>query len=104
MIGKMYTRIYTKLQNNVALRNNDRLLILNIWRDEGLHLTPEQEQKFMKVSSAETIRRTRQKVQSDGYFLANTRTQAIREEQQYQVKSEVMQDRMTGKAISWLKD
>lgn len=93
MIKNMYARIHKKLGDSVALRSNDRLLCLEIWRDEGLILSPEQQRKFLRVSAPETIRRTRQKVQEDGYFRPSERVQTIRKELEYQVKSEVMQDK-----------
>lgn len=94
MIKNMYSRIHKKLGDNAILRDNDRLLCLEIWREEGLILTPEQQRKYLSVSSPETIRRTRQKVQEDGYFRPSERVQTIRKELEYQVKSEVMNDRL----------
>ena len=52
-------------------RNDDRELILKVWEVEGLELTPIQKQFFLKVMPAETIRRTRQKIQESGELKAD---------------------------------
>ncbi len=101
MITTTYNKIYAKLRDNFVLRGNDRLLQLSIWRDEGLILTPEQERKFMSITAPETIRRTRQKVQEDGHFPAATNVREARKENEYQVKNEVMKDRLVQSAIPW---
>lgn len=94
MIKKAYNRIYKKLEGNAALRQNDKLLCLSVWEDEGLYLSTSQQRKFMEVSSPETIRRTRQKVQEDGYFRLPEKTRTMRKVRQSEVKAEVMHDRM----------
>lgn len=110
-MSRMYDRVYDKLSNNSALRANDRLLQLAIWRDDGLFLTPEQERKFMEVSNPETIRRERQIIQEQGYFLPSKEVLKARMVRKHQIKEEILieksqfiNDKITGKAISWLND
>lgn len=52
-------------------RNSDKRLLLRVWERQGLHLTEHQTTKFMEASSAESIRRTRQKLQQDGLYPAD---------------------------------
>ena len=47
-------------------RGDDKELILQIWKSQGLVLTIEQISKIKRCSSPETIRRIRQKIQHDG--------------------------------------
>lgn len=69
---KLYDKIRKLLEENEEYRNSDRKLIWRIWDDEG-RLTHSWEGEkevmtkydFMKCTSPETVRRTRQKVQSD---------------------------------------
>lgn len=77
------------LQDNVSTRSNDRLLMLKIWEDEGLRFTPEQQQAFMKVSSPETIRRNRQKLQEDGKYRATPDVEAKRAYQEQEVRAAI---------------
>jgi hypothetical protein len=58
------------LRDNPGTRNSDRKLILEVWRRQGFELTAYQEEMFWRVGSAESIRRTRQKLQEKGLFLA----------------------------------
>lgn len=102
MIRNAYNRIYSKLKNNSAYRDNDKLLILDVWRDEGLRLNDEQERAFMQVTSPETIRRTRQKIQSDGHFKASKNIHEKRKEAEYQTRSEVVNDRVVQQNLRWL--
>lgn len=65
-------RVKMCLSRDSDTRDSDRRLILDVWRDEGLVLTPTQEEMFLyKVSSPETIRRLRQKFQEQGLYLAS---------------------------------
>ncbi len=50
-------------------RGDDRKLMLKVWEIQGLRLTPEQQQMFMKVFPAETIRRSRQKLHERGNYM-----------------------------------
>lgn len=59
------------LQSKPQARNSDRYLIMAVWHLQGLELSPEQRAKFMEVSSPETIRRIRQKIQEAGEYPAD---------------------------------
>jgi hypothetical protein len=60
------------LATDYKSRNDDKRLMLRVWQEEGLGLTDRQREMFMsdKISSPETIRRTRQKLQEEGKFKA----------------------------------
>lgn len=103
MIKKAYNKIYAKLRDNAGFRSNDRLLILSVWEDEGLHLTTDQQHKFMQVSSPETIRRTRQKIQQDGLFKASTEVQAYRKELEHETKAEIVTDKQVTQQLNMFK-
>ena len=77
------------LQDSISARSSDRLLMLKIWEDEGLRLTQEQQQAFMKVSSPETIRRNRQKLQEDGKYRATADVEAKRAYQEQEVRAAI---------------
>lgn len=68
---KLYDRIKFLLGASAEYRNSDRKLIWRIWKDEFLVDSPYSQaeaitfEAFMKATSPETCRRTRQKVQSD---------------------------------------
>ena len=57
MIAK--NRVENLLKNSQVLRDSDPKLLLAYWREEGLVLTPEQEQTFLGCTTAETITRCR---------------------------------------------
>jgi len=99
---KIYDSVYKILSSNPAARNSDKVLILEMWRMQDLHLTPDQQQKFMEVSSPESIRRARQKIQENGEFLADEKVQAKREELRQEVAGEAVAPKVEAKAISWL--
>lgn len=78
-----------QMNANKLLRANDKMLILSQWRTEGLELTPEQEQKFMQVSSPESIRRTRQKIQERKECMPDGLTTAYRQKKGQRIKQAV---------------
>lgn len=104
MIRKIHDKVYTALRDSHAARNNDKYLMLDIWESEGLFLTPEQERKFMRVSSAESITRARRKIQESGEFLADKSVQLKRAELADQVAGEAVAPKVEARAVSWLKD
>jgi len=61
------------LKNYQLARNSDKFLIMKIWEKQGLILSPEQQDIFMSknLACAESIRRTRQKLQEGGKYPAN---------------------------------
>lgn len=86
-------QLIKKLESNEALRANDRLLILDIWKDEGLELTPHQQQRFMEVSSPESVRRSRQKIQEKGLCLPSQQVQRLRRKRSIQVRDAVRESK-----------
>ena len=58
-----------QLSNYYFTRNSDRHLILRVWAEQGLILSPAQKELFLHhVSTPETIRRIRQKLQQQGLY------------------------------------
>ena len=87
------------LSTNTQARDNDKLLMLQVWEIEGFYLTDNQKKAFMKSSSPESIRRMRQKFQEDGQYLASPEV----EEQRYQMYVETKDAiQKAPSAISWL--
>lgn len=70
--------VRTVLRDVPITRNNDRVLMLEVWERQGLHLTTEQKKMFMRVLNPETIRRTRQLTQASGLYRASERVQQER--------------------------
>ena len=62
-------------------RGSDWELIFKVWYNQGVFIPVELRQKIMsKCSSFETIRRTRQKIQHDGLYLPDEKTQKMRKQ------------------------
>lgn len=68
MVNRIIERI---LRDFPETRNSDKRLILKVWESQGLYLTEAQAYKFFEVSSPETIRRVRQKIQESGKYQAD---------------------------------
>lgn len=47
------------LRDDEEARNSDKKLLLRVWEREGLYLSREQQQRFMRCTTAETITRAR---------------------------------------------
>lgn len=92
------------LANNAAARNSDRLLMLAVWRTQGLELSPEQERLFMQVTSPETIRRERQKIQADGLYSSNEQVRKARKELEIEHKKEATHDKSTLELLKWINE
>lgn len=73
-------------------RGNDKLLILKVWEDYNLILTPYQRQKFMskELPSTETIRRTRQKLQECGRYMPVKEVQVARQQLAEETRNTIM--------------
>ena len=71
-------RVRQKLESRPELRADDKKLIVAVWEDLGLHLTPEQQKKLFAVYAPESIRRVRQKLNERGIGLPDVRTQKKR--------------------------
>jgi len=59
-------KILSTVQRCPRAANNDKLLIAEIWTDEGWDVYSSVYQNLLKVSSPESIRRTRQKLAEEG--------------------------------------
>lgn len=70
--------ILTVLDQIPQTRDDDRLLMLEVWERQGLHFSEEQKRMFMKVMLPETIRRNRQDLQAHGYCRASEKVQQDR--------------------------
>lgn len=49
-------------------RKDDKVLLLEVWDRQGLRLTKEQRQIFMRCMPAETISRVRRLIQEKGFY------------------------------------
>lgn len=83
------------LEQKPELRSSDKKLLLAFWHYQGLHLTEEQREIFMNCTSAETIRRNRQKIQERGLYPP---TEAVREAR-YEHFKEHLEEFATPRAV-----
>ena len=87
--------VKTYLRDYSETRKSDRELMIRIWEQEGLKLDLYQKNCFLtKCSSPETIRRTRQKIQHDGFYLPDEKTQKLRKQ-----KAQEMHDKFAQKTF-----
>lgn len=82
-------RVENILRVSQAARNSDRELIIIYMQKLGMELTPKQIEIFRHMPSVETIRRTRQALQEQGKYEADS---TIKRERSH--KSMVMQQTM----------
>ena len=73
------------LLNFPDTRNSDRQLILKVWEIQGLFLSETQKNIFSSLMSSETIRRTRQRFQAKGQYLASDEVSNARRYKSYEV-------------------
>ncbi|NLN76627.1 MAG: hypothetical protein GX139_09990 [Armatimonadetes bacterium] len=57
-------RVLAALKHDKMTRSDDRLLLLAVWKAEGLHLTPEQRRIIPELSKPGAVTRTRAMVQN----------------------------------------
>lgn len=100
------------MQSRIA-RNSDRYLLLQFMQNRGMELSPRQKELFLDMPSMETIRRVRQKLQSEGRYPAD---QKIANERKFkglqmqQLEPKLKSDQIEKviepqqQAISWLND
>lgn len=81
--------IKSVLTSDRQARNSDRRLLLKVWERQGLVLSEYQKAQFMSVASAESIRRTRQKLQEDGLYPADQMIGATRRFKGAQVQQNI---------------
>lgn len=77
------------LRVSQAARNSDKELLIIYMAKFGLGLTKEQEDKFRKMPSVETIRRTRQALQEHGKYPADPEVEEQRFEKYRRVKQNI---------------
>lgn len=59
------------LRDQPETRDSDRELLISIMQRYGVELTPRQIVAFRHMPSMETVRRVRQKIQSEGRYMAS---------------------------------
>jgi hypothetical protein len=98
-------RVKDKVERVLSLkpetRDNDKLLMLYVWQIEGLNLSENQLKKWKEVSSPESIRRMRQKMQEDGMYRASEKVEEQRYQMYVETKDAISQ---APQAVSWLSD
>lgn len=72
------TFVKTVLRDCPETRGSDKKLLIETWERQGLHLTPEQVNIFMKCLPAETITRARREVQAAGWYRPSEGVQQFR--------------------------
>lgn len=101
------------LRDQPETRDSDRELLISIMQRYGIELTPRQIVAFRHMPSMETVRRVRQKIQSEGRYTASERIS-----RQRRLKGYVMQqnapmasterlERLVEdqpRAVSWLEE
>ena len=88
------------LSERPETRDNDRLLLLHVWEEQGLVLTPEQKHVFKNIASSETIRRTRQLLQESGEYEASENVSSARRDLETETRSKIKNNQAD---ISWMK-
>lgn len=73
---------------NRKFASNDKLLIAEIWKREGWRKDDTIYENLKKCTSPETIRRTRQKLQSEGLIKPDDQVLDMRFEEMKRVRSE----------------
>lgn len=74
------TTVSKLLEHNQDLRDDDKKLILAVYRDLGLELTDHQERVMLTLPAQESITRLRRKLQSDGLYPASKGVRKFREQ------------------------
>lgn len=86
-------KVESVLGTHMQARSNDKKLILEVWKKEGLPINWEFEQAFLgrDVSSPESVRRTRQKLQESGQYLAPKPVREARAKLEQETRQEMTQ-------------
>lgn len=71
-------------------RDSDKKLYIRVFEHEGLYLTPEQQEIFSRLPSLETFRRTRQKLQEQGYYKPSQRVKDMRMHKEVEMRQGFM--------------
>lgn len=86
-----------------SARNSDKELLLRVWEEEGLLLTPHQVEIFKGCTSDETITRKRRELQESGLYLATEPVRKSRFKKEIEKRNEVIvrkyTDPLTGEYV-----
>jgi len=69
-------RVEYKLKTKPELRNSDKELLLEIWAQEGFHLSDTQRAAFMRTTPAESVTRARRALRVK--YPGNEEVEAVR--------------------------
>lgn len=92
-IKRIKSIVESALRTSHKARNSDKALILMVWSECGLVLDDKQREIWKKLPSSESIRRTRQKLQENGEYLADKPVQKAREINRKNMEVENLRDR-----------
>lgn len=76
------------LSENKLARDSDKELIREYFKRKGLHLSPEQDRIFFSIST-ETVRRSRQQLQSEGIYPPTEQVKRVRAEKAKKIRETV---------------
>ncbi len=99
MTMRVKDKVARVLSTNAQARDNDKLLMLQVWEIEGFYLSDKQKELFMQSSSPESIRRQRQLFQEEGQYLASPEVEEKRYQMYVETKDAIATD---GHAVGWL--
>lgn len=85
----MRIKILNKVKEYPKASSDDKLLISLIWKDEGWENSDGLYENLQKVSSPETIRRTRQKLTEEGLIKPTEKVQEERYKEFKQARFDV---------------
>ena len=77
------------LKNSVEARNSDKVLVIKVWEQMGLHLSDAQKEKFLSLPDPQSIGRERRKLQEKGAYPATKEVSKAR-----RLKSLIIQQNM----------
>lgn len=84
----MRQKILSLVKADPRCANDDKLLIAKVWWTEGWH-DKELYDHINKVSSSETIRRTRAKLVEEGLITPNEKVQQAREQAEQKARGDL---------------
>ena len=91
---KVLNRVENLLKYMPSLRDSDKKLLLAYWERQGLVLTPEQTEKFMDCTVAESITRARRALR--GKYPASEKIE--------QHRFDRFMDYRNNQAVSWIEE
>lgn len=100
---RLFDRVYRIMERSAVTRNSDKMLLLEVWREQGLTLDAEQTHAFMKVATAESVTRARRKIQETEFKGAQA-IQDARAAKAQEYSQRAVASHYEAKAVSWLHD